>query len=145
MTDDHEAGHGDATLDLIALIEATIKDDAHGLDVLLAGVLASDHLSHVLATLVGILARELVEHHGPHGALELLAHQRSHALDPHECEHAEAGEPASLPDGLETGAADHIAFEISELAEVTMKNGDELRALTRAIERLGDVLDKRLA
>jgi hypothetical protein len=163
MTEDqHEHdGHGDATLDVIALLEAALKDDDHGMDVLLESVLASGHLSHVIGTLVGVLADEMAGHHGRDGALQILASQRGHALGSHQCDHGEAAEPGSLT-AIED-PADRIGFEVSEvaeqvtslahdvkdglgdIAEACEQNGGELTRLVNAVERLGDILDKRLA
>src|SRR5262249_51650523 len=130
-----------ATLDVIALLEATLKDDDHGFDILLEGVLASDHLSHVIGTLAGVLADELASHYGRDGALQVLADRRGHALGSHGHghDHGDAGNQG------DDDPLDQVVYELSELTEATAKNGDELRAITRAVERLGDILDKRLS
>jgi hypothetical protein len=164
MTGDHEPEHGDATLAVIALLEATLKDDGQGYDVLFASVLASDNLSHVLGNLIGILADHLASHHGRDGALEILAHQRGHELDPDECEDAEPSEHAqdhSHGHG-ETDGLDEVGYQLSELNEKTdaaarslsdisvaldviADQADGLIRLTDAVLRVGDILDKRLS
>jgi hypothetical protein len=143
MTDDHEAEHGDATLDVLALLEATIKDDGHGLHVLLDSVLDSGNLSHVLGTLVGNFADLLTMNFGHDGALELLNHQRGHALNPHPRGHAlnpHECEPAGGSEHVhgEMGGLDDIAYELSDI-------GEGITRLTDAVLRVGDILDKRLA
>lgn len=161
MTSQDHEGHGDATLDVIAMLEATIKDDEHGFDVLAESVMASPHLDHVVGLLTGILASELRDcHGGPEAALKYLAHLRSHELGSHD----------SSSEGHEHGTAhadidpaEQIAFEVSEIgdklgdlvgktedglsdiAAACEQNGSELLRLVNAVERLGDILDKRLS
>jgi hypothetical protein len=161
--DQHDhPGHGDATLDVIALLEATLNDDDQGMDAMLEGVLSSEHLSHVLGEFTGILAAELAGQYGREGALKFLAHMRGHALGSHDCgQDGEAAEPSKPPTIEE--AAERIGFEVSDVSEGITKlagdlsdglgdlstaleeNGGELARLTNAVERLGDILDKRLS
>jgi len=155
---DHHDEHGDATLDVIALTEAALKDDEQGMETLLEGTLASAHLSHVLCTFAGVLAEELAERYGREDALKYLAHQRGHELE-HDHEQADTSSPSYGPPPLDEGV-DRIGYEVSEFRDrlamaLTMglgglqvaldASGGELAALTRAVERLGDILDKRLA
>jgi hypothetical protein len=163
MTEDQHdhPGHGDATLDVIALTEASLNDDDDAYEALIGGMLGSENLSHVLGTFAGFLGEVLTTHHGREGALKVLSHQRGHALGSHECGHDAAVEPSEPPTMEE--AAEHIAFEVSDISEAIRKlggelndnmeglgaalleNGTELTRLTSAVERLGDILDKRLA
>lgn len=165
MNDSEDHGcedHGDATLDAIALLEATIKGDDHALDVLYESVMASPHLGHIVGLLTGILASELRDcHGGPETALKYLAHLRGHELGSHGGGGNEDHEHGSPHADLDP--ADRIGFEVAEVAEhvsalasntedglgslttVTEQNGDELARLANAVERLGDILDKRLS
>jgi hypothetical protein len=140
MTDDHE--YDDAYLDALALVEARIREDVHGGHIVLEGALTTGRGGHVMAELVNIAAAEFCTHHGDEGALEVLAHHRSHELQTGECQHTEASGAGSSTDEPEITGPDHIAYEISELTDTT---ASELAALTRAVERLGDIIDKRLA
>src|SRR5262249_31991021 len=133
MNDHDHEGHGDATLDVIALLEASLKSDEQGYDALLDGAIVSDHLRHVLGTLVGMISEDLLRGYGRDGALEVCAMQRANVLGkaygPNECDHEEPHvhrEPHFRPDQPEVNddPVMHVAYELSELTEATGKNAD---------------------
>jgi hypothetical protein len=138
-----DSGHGDATLDVLALAEAMIKEDRDGADAILNGALTSPHHArHFVNILCLSWCNEMVSHHGEAETLEMLASSRGDVLG--------HGVPTPADDQDEDGADDDheptvIITELqSRMLETGERQADELARLNRAVDRLADILDRKL-
>jgi hypothetical protein len=137
MTDDHE--HGDATLDVIALLEAAIRGDDDGHDAIIKGLTEHGSIEHVIGTLTGTHAHMMIPAFGGReAALRRLAEERGEIAVADDNEHVHIHEREDEDEGSVQEGLSYIGTEINDLNESIVR-------LTDAVARVGDILDKRLA